>query len=407
MLSRFAGFYALRRHKNTQLGFPIKKTNVDPDDSINEVDDATLEEELVSCQHFLVDFEFERARQKVFNYTVETLNERIVNEKLDHFSNTLKREAKVNCTRDDLAKLKDFLNKADVIESCSPERTNTKWRFYRLTNLSVIAALLKDVPMGCKDAVLPEPLLKNCTKNCVTFEENTRQPHNNNLCFFHALALHLHGNQRLEGKTSKLSFLFIKKMDGLSADCISGVQMNDISFVEDLLTPNILLHDIDNVDGNIIVELARRSLQKPKNTMRLLRYNHICYVNNIDAVFQSFRCPNCYSCCNRTFILDRYLATYSERVKIVYPKNVYQTQETLFDKLDSLVIEYTIEQRLFQNLASFDFQLICVQEESFKDADATKWIGKHIPISVFHFLNSCEKTNFPLQLQSATSRYFF
>ena len=70
--------------------------------------------------------------------------------------------------------------------------------------------------------------------------------------------------------------------------------MNDIPIVEYLLTLNILLYDIDFVDGNIIGELARRSVQKYENTVRLLRYNnHICYVNNIIAVFQSFRCPNC------------------------------------------------------------------------------------------------------------------
>ena len=69
-------------------------------------------------------------------------------------------------------------------------------------------------------------------------------------------------------------------------------------------------------------------------------------------------------------------------MKNVYPKNVYQTQKTLFDKLDSLGNEYTKEQTLFKNLALFDFESICVQEESLKDKDTTKWIGKHIPISV-------------------------
>ena len=81
---------------------------------------------------------------------------------------------------------------------------NTKWSFYKVTNLTVFAALLKDVPMGCKNAVLPELLLKNHTIKCLTFEENTRQPYNNNLCLFRALALHMHGNQRLEEETSKL-----------------------------------------------------------------------------------------------------------------------------------------------------------------------------------------------------------
>ena len=108
-----------------------------------------------------------------------------------------------------MVKLKDIPNKTDVIESCSRERMNKKWRFYKLTNLTVFAALLKDDPMGCKDAVLPKPLLKNCTINCLTYEENTRQPFNDNMCLFRALALHLYRNQRLEEKTSNLFILFI------------------------------------------------------------------------------------------------------------------------------------------------------------------------------------------------------
>ena len=78
-------------------------------------------------------------------------------------------------------------------------------------------------------------------------------------------------------------------MDGLSADQIQGAHMNNIPTVEDLLTHNILLYDIDIVDGNIVAELARRSVQKYENTVWLLSYsNHIWHVNNINAVFQSF-----------------------------------------------------------------------------------------------------------------------
>ena len=51
-------------------------------------------------------------------------------------------------------------------------------------------------------------------------------------------------------------------MDRLSPNQFKGVHMNDIPFVQDLLTINILLHDIDIVDANIIDELAKRSVQK-------------------------------------------------------------------------------------------------------------------------------------------------
>ena len=232
------------------------------------------------------------------------------------------------CTHDNLAKLKDFLKKTDVIESCSRKRMNTKWKSYKLTNLTVFAALLKYVPMGCKNAVLPEPLLRKCTINCLTYEENTRQPYNNNLCLFRAPALHLHGTQRLEYETSKLFSLFINKMDGLSPNQFQGVLMNVIPIVEDLLTLNNVLYDIDTVDGNIVAELARRSLQKYNITVRLLSYNnHMCNVSDINAVFQDFCCPNCGTFFNRTFNLEQHLTKCSERVKNVYPSNVYQLEK--------------------------------------------------------------------------------
>ena len=139
-------------------------------------------------------------------------------------------------------------------------------------------------------------------------------------------------------------------MDGLSPNQFQGVPMNDFPTVEDLLTLRILLYYIDIADGNIIGELARRRRQKYENTLRLLRYNnHKCYVNNINAVFQSFCCASCDTFVNRTFNLERHLTICSGQVKNFYPKNEYQTQETLFDKLDSFGIEYTNEQTRFKN----------------------------------------------------------
>ena len=129
--------------------------------------------------------------------------------------------------------------------------------------------------------------------------------------------------------------------------------------------------------------------------MRLLRYNnHICYVNNVNAVFQSFRCPNCDTFFNKTFNLERHLTTCSERVKNVYPRNVYQFRETLFDKLDSFGIKYTSEQKLFKKLAVFDFESIFVQKETSRDTNITTWIGKHVLISVSISSNFVEEPIF-------------
>ena len=60
--------------------------------------------------------------------------------------------------------------------------------------------------------------------------------------------------------------------------------------------------------------------------------------------------------------LERHLVTCSDRVKHIYPKNVYELRGTLFEKLDAFKIPYWIEQKLFKNLAVFDFESICVKE---------------------------------------------
>ena len=81
-------------------------------------------------------------------------------------------------------------------------------------------------------------------------------------------------------------------------------------------------------------------------------------------------------------------------MKNVYPTNVYQIRETLFDKLDSFGINYTSEQKLFKNLAIFDFESFCVQEETFRDTNTASWIVKHVPISVSISSNLVEEPIF-------------
>ena len=81
-------------------------------------------------------------------------------------------------------------------------------------------------------------------------------------------------------------------------------------------------------------------------------------------------------------------------VKNLYPSNVQQIHEILFDKLDSFGIKYTSEQKLFENLKIFDFESICVQEETFRDTNTTTSIGKHVPLSVSISSNHVEEPIF-------------
>ena len=148
--------------------------------------------------------------------------------------------------------------------------------------------------MGCKEAVLPESLLRNPSINCLTYEQNTKKTYKDNLCLFRALALHLHGNERFEEETSKSFNLFLVNSTNPDPSKIQGVCMDDIPSVEDIVGINIFIYDIDLMDGAMVGELARRSIKKNEKNVQLIRYNsHICYVYNMNALFKVFLCSTC------------------------------------------------------------------------------------------------------------------
>ena len=77
-----------------------------------------------------------------------------------------------------------------------------------LTILTVFAALLKNVPAGCKDNLSHNPPLNFHTLNCFTFEDNPKQPLKDNLCRFDALVFHLYGNKK-SGRRNIQNFQFV------------------------------------------------------------------------------------------------------------------------------------------------------------------------------------------------------
>ena len=196
--AEFPGFYFLRQHKNIQYGTQIGfgASNTDMENIEGDVDNRSLREELESCKHFLVDTEMENGRHRNFNFVLLSFDMSLLNNKLDYVFRELKCAAKVDlgfgfvlkniedglcryfyahenttamersklvCTPVDITNLKKNLQKMDIVDLGTREiaNANTKWKFHKLTNLTVFAALLKGVPKGCEDSVLPEPLLKN------------------------------------------------------------------------------------------------------------------------------------------------------------------------------------------------------------------------------------------------------
>ena len=72
--------------------------------------------------------------------------------------------------------------------------------------------------------------------------------------------------------------------------------------------------------------------------------------------------------------------TGSERMENAHPWKVYQIRETRFDELACFAKKYMSEQQIYKILAIFDFDSICVQDETFEGTITATRIEKHVPI---------------------------
>ena len=322
----FPSYYSLQQHRRKEHEGKQRK----PSDTVadlnkivveEEEDGEKLKEELSACQLFLVDTEMENGRHKVFNFQVSKLDTKIINEKLEevfkkpdsaakintalefslrnvetgenryfyaHENHTLFKKLHLLCTKADLITIQGKVQMFDIVEQCTQESQNTNWRFKLITNVTIFAALLKKHPNGCPDSVLPEPLLKNHSVNCLLSDKD-KQPYKDHLCLFRALIMYLHGHSNLDAHTFQLFTEFISK-SGHDPKNFRGVSIDDLPPVEGIVERNIFIYDFDIHEGEYFGELARRSIGKfEKKTVKLLRFNnHINHTNAIDSFFKCF-----------------------------------------------------------------------------------------------------------------------
>ena len=92
-------------------------------------------------------------------------------------NNTGMERSEFVCTKNDMAKLKEILQKKHSFDSWTSEKVNTKSNF-QTPNVKSFAALLKYIPMVYGGNLSNEPSLKNHSGNCFTRD---RESHNTTL----------------------------------------------------------------------------------------------------------------------------------------------------------------------------------------------------------------------------------
>ena len=271
----------------------------------------------------------ENGRHKVFNFQMSKLDAMIINEKLGEVFNNLDSAAKKNkialgfvlrnvktgeyrnchenntlfkkllllCTKSDLITIQGKAENLDIVEQCTQECQNRKWRFILITNVTIFAALLKNIPMGCPDL------------SCLNY-----------LCLFRALTMYLHGHSNLDAHTSQLFTEFLSK-SGYDPKDFRGVSVDDLPLAEEIVERNIFIYDFGIQEGEYVEEIARRKIGKFKKTVKLLRFNnHMIHTNDIDSFLKCFQCPSSDCFFNRSDNFNRHLMTFKDRVRHIYQR---------------------------------------------------------------------------------------
>ena len=170
-----------------------------------------------------------------------------------HENNLLLDRAFLLSNKNDLLNLQNEIEKLDLLETCTQERQNSKSRFAVITNVTVFVALLTNIPMGCTDSPLPEPLLRNLEVNCLV-SNGHNEPYNNTLCLFRAVAIHLFGSVDVELHATEIFHNFITAIR-CDLESFTGVSSDQIPIIEELIKQNNFIYDFDIENGEIIGEL--------------------------------------------------------------------------------------------------------------------------------------------------------
>ena len=217
------------------------------------------------------------------------------------------------CTKADLITIQGKMEKCNIVEQCTQERQNTKWRFKLITNATIFAALLKKIPMGCAVSVLPEPLLRHTHVNCLLSNKD-KEPYKNHLGLFRAWPC-TWTNIMISNQISRY-FTEIVSKSGYDPKSFREVSVGDLPVVEEIVQRNTFIYDFDIHEGEYLGELARRSLERFDKTVKLQRFNnHIIHTNDIDSFFKSFWCPSCDTFFKISEFLNKHLLRCKDRAK--------------------------------------------------------------------------------------------
>ena len=175
------------------------------------------------------------------------------------------------------AELNEFLVKiADENFLDFISRPDIKWRLHQITNSLFFVNHLKHAPLG---APLPLPNFVKYNRGLINVSGDE------NLCFFHCLAIFKGANiRRCETKTRELFAQYAMNFDVLN---FNGIAIDDLIQIEDLFKVNVSIYQLNEESARLIY--GSRGLYQ--ETMALNKYrNHLSLITNFEKFCAVYRC---------------------------------------------------------------------------------------------------------------------
>ena len=132
--------------------------------------------------------------------------------------------------------------------------------------------LLTNIPLGCQNALLPQPLFRHPLVKTVLFEAD-KIPYHDSLCSYRAIAFKKFGSDGLAASTQYLATEFLSKT-GKDRKNFAGVLPSKIHEVEEIVQMNLQVYSVcfEEKQG-LIGELPHQSVNLFSDTISLLQYD--------------------------------------------------------------------------------------------------------------------------------------
>lgn len=193
-------------------------------------------------------------------------------------------------TAADLQQVRQTFQDTDIMEWIRQQRLNSKWVVDIVTNITFFLTKIRGHPIGC-GSDLPDYLRNNRGLIALDCNRQTGNPHNDNLCFFRAPALHNGCHAKNLERDTQYYFQRYRQADP-DKKKFCGVTLKELSDLEQLFEVNVFVYslEITKVDGDeddnddydddnevkpeVSAQLLYRSLHRYSSTLYLNLYQN-------------------------------------------------------------------------------------------------------------------------------------